>query len=97
MTEETHAQVVNLIALARSNPEGISLPGTTLAVSVVAEKAGMTLENDLWVLVLEGELIIDLPYGDFRILKTGESLHLNAGVKISWQPLDEVVMLKSSD
>lgn len=97
MSEENQiAQVVNLLALAKSNPEGISLPGTDLAVRVIADKAEMTLDSDLWVLVLEGELIIDLPYGDFRILKVGESLQLNAGLTISWQPLDEVIILRSS-
>ena len=87
------SQVVALSALARSNPEGVELPGTNLSVSVVSEKLEFTLESNLWVLVLEGELIIDLPFGDFRILKVGESLQLPKDLQVSWQPLDEVVLL----
>ena len=88
------SQVVALSALARSHPEGVVLPGTNLSVSVVSEKRDFVLESDLWLLVLEGELIIDLPFGDFRILKVGESLQLPQDLKVSWQPLDEVVLLK---
>ena len=87
-------QVVGLAALAKSNPEGAALPGTSLSVRMVKDKQAFKLEQDTWLLVLEGELIVDLPFGDFRILKQGESLHLPGSLDISWQPLDEVVLLQ---
>ncbi len=55
------------------------------------------LERSLWLLVLSGELIIDLPHGDFRILKVGDSLHLPTGLKIGFEPLDDVVFLRVQD
>ena len=88
------AQPTNLVALAKGTPEGAILPGTNLEVSVIEKMAATELEQALWLMVLEGELIIDLPHGDFRILKVGESLHLPAGLKISFEPLEDVVALK---
>ena len=92
-TESGVAQTLNLRTLAKSNPEGSAVPGTDLEVRHITEKHELTLEGDLWVLVLSGELIIDLPYGDFRILKEGDCLHLDEGLKISYQPLEEVVVV----
>ncbi len=49
----------------------------------------------VWLLVLEGELIIDLPHGDFRVLKVGDSVHLGdeRGEQITLTPLQEAVFL----
>ena len=89
------AHTLNLLTLAKGNPEGSTVPGTDLEVAVISEKRdNLTLEHDLWLLVLEGELIIDLPFGDFRTLKVGECLHLEAGLKISYQPLEDAVVLR---
>jgi len=88
------AQALNLVTLAKSNPQGSSVPGTDLEVAVISEKKDLELTGDLWLLVLSGELIIDLPHGDFRILKVGQCLHLEKGLAISYQPLDEVVVLR---
>ena len=87
------AQALNLVTLAKSNPKGSTVPGTDLEVAVISDKKDLELERDLWLLVLSGELIIDLPHGDFRILKEGQCLHLEKELAISYQPLDEVVVL----
>lgn len=87
------AQALNLVTLAKSNPQGSTVPGTELEVAVIGEKKDLELKGDLWLLVLSGELIIDLPHGDFRILKVGQCLYLEKGLTISYQPLDEVVVL----
>lgn len=88
------AQALNLVTLAKSNPQGCTVPGTDLEVAVISEKKDFVLERDLWLLVLSGDLIVDLPHGDFRILKVGECLHLEKDVKVSYQPLEDAVILR---
>jgi hypothetical protein len=73
------------------------VPGTTFEVACLTESSRATLERSLWLLVLMGELIIDLPHGDFRILKVGDSLHLPTGLQISFEPLEDVVLLRVQD
>ncbi len=90
------AQPLNLLSLARNAPAGATVPGTGLEVVIVTEAQQMKLEQNLWLLVLSGDLVIDLPKRDFRILKTGDSLQLPAGTDISMQSLKdkEVVILR---
>ena len=88
------AQVLNLITLAKSSPAGAAVPGTGLEVAVITEPSKAELERDLWLLVLTGELIIDLPHGDFRILKKGDAVQLDAGLKLSYQPVEDAVVLR---
>lgn len=54
-----------------------------------------TLARPRWLLVLEGELGIDLPYGDFRILKKGDSVTVAADIAVTLTPLAPTVMLES--
>ncbi len=89
------AQPLNVISLAKSNPSGSVIPGTQLEACIVSKQSKHELKQDLWILVLQGELIIDLPYGDFRLLKKGDSLHIEAGTSISFEPLDEVIVLRT--
>ena len=88
------AQALNLITLAKGNPRGSAVPGTGLETLLIETKEDLRLERGLWLLVLEGELIIDLPHGDFRILKAGDCIHLEQGLKISYQPLETAVVLR---
>lgn len=88
------AQTLNLITLAKGNPSGSAVPGTGLETLLVESKEDLTLEQALWLLVLDGELIIDLPFGDFRILKAGDCIHLEQGLKVSWQPLTAAVVVR---
>lgn len=90
------AQPLNLLTLARSHPGGTPVPGTGLEVLAVQQSVRQRLEQACWLLVLDGELIVDLPHGDFRILKAGESLRLPAGLEVSWQALGGAVVLRQS-
>lgn len=90
------AQPLNLVALAKGNPKGSTVPGTNLEACIIEKQDSHDLSHDLWLLVLQGELIIDLPYGDFRSLKKGDSLHLEKGTNVSFLPLDEVVALRQA-
>ena len=95
--------ILNLISLAKTNiGKEETLPGVNLHVQALREPQKLTLEQPLWILCLEGELIVDLPYGDFRILKLGDSMTLAAGLNIQFTPLnessdeDEVIILRTS-
>lgn len=88
------AQTLNLITLAKGNPSGSAVPGTGLETLLIEAKEDFQLEQPLWLLVLDGELIIDLPFGDFRILKAGDCIHLEQGLKMSWQPLTAAVVVR---
>jgi hypothetical protein len=89
-------QVLNLINLAKGSAPSSQVPGTQLEVLVLNSSQNLTLDKPLWILVLEGEVIIDLPFGDFRVLKQGESLHLPVGLNVTMQPLKEAVVLRHS-
>lgn len=89
-------QVLNLINLAKGSAPSSQVPGTHLEVLVLSSSQDITVEKALWMLVLEGEVIIDLPFGDFRVLKLGDSLHLPVGLKIKVQALEEAVVLRQS-
>lgn len=85
---------LNLPSLARTGagtPQAV--PGTPFEVSYVEERSEERLDGDRWLLLLSGELIIDLPHGDFRILEAGDSLRLPRGVAISCQPVQAAVVL----
>lgn len=92
--DNTVPQPLNLVALAKGNPKGSTVPGTKLEAFIVEKEALHELSADIWIMVIQGELIIDLPYGDFRLLKKGDSLHLERGTKVSFEPLKEVVALR---
>jgi hypothetical protein len=86
-------EALNLVSLAKAAGGGAkAVPGTALKVRVV-EKGAEVLASDRWLLVLEGELIIDLPHGDFRHLKVGDSLRLEADTPVSYTPMRETVIL----
>ncbi len=72
-----------------------AVPGTGLEVLALQEAVGVGLERPTWLLALTGELIIDLPHGDFRVLKTGDSIKLEAGLTITLTPLEETVLLRA--
>lgn len=88
-------QALNLIDLAKSSPsKGVGVPGTDFTVLMLAAKETRTLKRDLWLLTLEGEVIVDLPFGDFRVLAQGDSLHLSTGLEVTLAPLEEAVVLQ---
>jgi hypothetical protein len=87
---------LNVLSLARSSDKASSIPKTSLEVLSLSKKQTFTLEKTTWLLVLEGELIIDLPFGDFRVLKVGDSLQLAKGLQVKMEPLEETVILRQS-
>ncbi len=85
---------LNLIGLARSEPgRPVTVPGTGLAVMAIESSTPENLNQPLWVVVVDGDLIVDLPHGDFRHLKVGDSILLPA-VSVSFEPVEPVVMLR---
>lgn len=90
-------QPLNLPGLAGTG-EGkpVEVPGAPLAVQSVTEPCALETDRPQWLLVLEGELIVDLPHGDFRILRVGDALRLGAGIPVRLQPLDPVVLVRST-
>jgi hypothetical protein len=89
-------QPLNVLSLARSSDKASSIPNTNLELISLRKTQTVTLEKNLWLLVLEGELIIDLPFGDFRVLKAGDSLQLAKGLQVKMEPLEETVILRQS-
>ena len=69
---------LNLLHLAKAEPgRPKSALSRDLSVQALTEPASFA-PAELWLLVLEGKLIIDLPHGDFRVLEVGDSLRLSA-------------------
>jgi hypothetical protein len=89
-------QPLNVLSLARSSDKPSSIPNTSLELLALRKIQHITLDKNLWILVLEGELIIDLPFGDFRVLKVGDSLQLAKGLTVKMEPLEETVILRQS-
>lgn len=88
-------QPLHLPSLARTaDGDAERVPGTPLAVQALTRRLETTVERALWLLVLEGELIVDLPYGDFRVLKTGDALQLDAGLAVAFEPVEDVVVCR---
>jgi hypothetical protein len=87
-------QPLNVLSLARSSDKTSSIPNTSLELLALRKTQHVTLDKNLWILVLEGELIIDLPFGDFRVLKVGDSLQLAKGLTVKMEPLEETVILR---
>lgn len=69
---------LNLLHLAKAEPGGPkSALERDLSVQALLEPVTFA-PAELWLLVLEGELIVDLPHGDFRVLGVGDSVRLSA-------------------
>lgn len=84
---------LNLLHLAKGDPERPkAVPGTDLQVQALT--APTPLEGlPVWLLLLEGELIVDLPHGDFRLLGVGDSVALR-GEQATLTPLEAAVVLR---
>ena len=83
---------LNLLNLAKAEP-GHPKSALTRDLSVQALTETITLAPArVWLLVLEGELIVDLPHGDFRVLRVGDSVRLDAE-RVTLTPLQAAVFL----
>ena len=88
----TRAEPLNLLNLAKTEP-GISKSALEHDLSVQALTEPLTLSPaKVWLVVLEGSLIIDLPHGDFYNLKVGDSVRLEAE-QVTLTPLQDAVFL----
>lgn len=88
----TRAEPLNLLNLAKTEP---GVPKSALAsdLSVQALTEPLTLSPvEMWLVVLEGLLIVDLPHGDFYTLGVGDSVRLGAE-RATLTPLDGAVFL----
>lgn len=86
MPDSSIGEPLNLVHLANAAGEpGAQVPGTAFIVRRLDGRRRERLEAAAWCLVLAGDLIIDLPLGAFRILKTSDALHLPAGVELGLQ------------
>lgn len=71
---------LNLPALAASAAgEPLAVPGGPFVVQELRARSAMTGTGPRWLLVLSGEVIVDLPGGDFRVLRRGDALHFPEG------------------
>lgn len=85
---------LDLLSLARAAGDGAALvPGTGLSVRRFAGPRRERLAEAVWLLVLDGRLVIDLPHGDFRILDRGDALHLPASVEVSLRAVEGEALL----
>jgi hypothetical protein len=89
----TIPQVLNLLHLAKGSAQTTQVPGTSLEVLMIRKPQELNLQNSAWLMVLEGELIIDLPFGDFRVLKHGDSLRLPEQMNIKLQPIKDTIVI----
>ena len=87
-------KTLNLVSLARTGDGAAqAVPGTPFEVSSIVSRTRQRLPADRWLLLISGELIVDLPHGDFRIMAPGDSLRLPAGLEIGCQPVEPAVVL----
>jgi len=61
----------------------LAVPGGPFAVQELRHPRELTPDQDGWVVALRGEVIVDLPRGDFRVLRPGDALHLPAGCPVT--------------
>lgn len=85
---------LNLLALARGAPgRRQAVPGGSLEVVAVDDAGPADGVAGRWVLLLAGDLLVDLPYGDFRHLAPGDRLALPSGIDVGYKPLEPSVLL----
>lgn len=95
-TQPVTTEPLNLLNLARAALGDLRpVLGTPFMVQALRERREETLERALWLLALEGELILDLPHGDFRHLRRGDAVALEAGLTLTLTPLGEAVVLRT--
>ncbi|MEM6431030.1 MAG: hypothetical protein AAF708_17465 [Deinococcota bacterium] len=86
---------LNLLALARGADQ-YPLPELTAMLEQVTDPEPRHVLPGQWYLVLEGELIIDLPYGDFRILRASELLVFDEATDVTLTPVEDVTLLQAA-
>ena len=87
-------ETLDLLSLARAAGDGLTLvPGTDLCVRRFTGPRREAPASRVWLLVLHGRLVVDLPHGDFRILECGDALHLPGGLKLSVRAVEDEALV----
>lgn len=60
-----------------------------------ARKADLLSEGDLFYLVLDGEVVLDLPQKAFVHLRSGEATSVPAGTPHTLSPIEAVILLSA--
>lgn len=90
----TVGRPLNLLSLARGAPgRRQAVPGGALEVLAVDGGGPAEGVSGRWLILLAGDLLIDLPHGDFRHLGPGDRLTLPAGIEVGYKPLQPSVLL----
>ncbi len=95
-------QPIDLGSLARGADGAVPVPGTALRVLGVRRRtpvdAGGADTAGVWMALLDGHLLVDLPFGDFRELLPGQALEIPGGVEATLDPVEpSVVLIGRSD
>jgi hypothetical protein len=94
MRSDEVGQVVGVLGLARAAGEaGAALPGRAWVAARLERRVEWRLQRPRWLLALDAAVIVDLPYGDFRLLQRGDALELPAGTEVALQPVADAVSL----
>lgn len=94
MRSDEVGQVVGVFGLARAAGEtGAALPGRAWVAARLERRVAWRLQRPRWLLALDAAVIVDLPYGDFRVLQRGDALELPADTDIALQPVADAVSL----
>ncbi len=86
------ADVLNLLDLAKGEAAK-SLPALGAVLEQLSTPSPRQAHAGHWYVVLMGELIIDLPHGDFRILRSNDLLTFEETIDITLTPVDDVTFL----
>lgn len=87
------ADVLNLLDLAKGEAAK-PLPALGVVLEQLSTPSPRQAAAGHYFLVLEGELIIDLPHGDFRILRANDLLVFEETIDITLTPVDDVTFLQ---
>jgi hypothetical protein len=80
---------LHLAGLARSAAgEAIEVPGADLRLQRIDGSHEPELHASVWLVVLDGRVIVDLPHGDFRVLERLDALRLPARLACRLVPVD---------
>lgn len=86
--------VVSVAGLARAaGAAGAPVPGHAWVAARLEARVAWSLASARWLLALEAPVIVDLPFGDFRVLQPGDALDLPAGLPVAVQPVKEAATL----
>lgn len=63
------------------------MPGSGVSAQLLRTVTPHSAAGTQILLLLQGQLVVDLPLGEFRVLQPGDSLLLPAGAPATLQPI----------